>query len=86
MDVDATSCLTDACTDFEQLHAQSFDLCRSQRRGQLQTKQVDHVVGETVEQQAEGIDYDSAVRTRAGSRREWPSLDRTASLADASVT
>ena len=41
VDVDATSRLTDACTDFEQLSAQSFDLSGSQRHGQLQTKQVD---------------------------------------------
>ena len=55
MDVDATSRLTDACTDFEQLSAQSFDLCGSQRHGQLQTKQIDEVVGETVKQQPKGI-------------------------------
>ena len=55
MDVDPTSCLTDACTDFEQLSAQSFDLSGSQRHGQLQTKQIDEVVGETVKQQPKGI-------------------------------
>jgi hypothetical protein len=55
VDVDATSRLTDACTDFEQLSAQSFDLSGSQRHGQLQTKQIDEVVGETVKQQPKGI-------------------------------
>ena len=55
VDTDATSRLADACTYFEQLRAQGFDLCRSQRGRQLQTKQVDQVVSETVPQEPKGI-------------------------------
>src|SRR5882724_4580807 len=52
---DATSCFADTRTDLEQLRAQGFDLCGAHRQRQLQAKQVDEVVGETVEQQAERI-------------------------------
>ena len=63
----ATSGLTDACTDFEQLRAQSFDLGRSQGRRQLQAKKVDEVVGETVEQQPEGIGPEAMTAQSVGS-------------------
>src|SRR5882724_11208804 len=52
---DATSCFADTRTDLEQLRAQGFDLCGAHRQRQLQAKQVDEVVGETVQQQAENI-------------------------------
>src|SRR5258707_808493 len=55
MNADATSCFAGARTNLEQLNAQRFDLCGAQRRRKLQAKQVDEVVGETVQQQAESI-------------------------------
>ena len=50
MNANATSCFADARPDFEQLNTQRFDLCGAHRQRELQTKQVDEVVGETVEQ------------------------------------
>ena len=64
VNTDATSCFADARPDLEQPNAQRFDLCGAQRRRQLQTKQVDEVVGETVQQQAESIGSE-AVTTQA---------------------
>src|SRR6202795_1565621 len=55
VNADATSCIADARTNLEQLNAQRFDLCGTQRQRKLQAKQVDEVVGETVQQQAESI-------------------------------
>src|ERR1700684_3612542 len=55
MNADATSGFADARSDLEQLNAQRFDLCGAHRQRKLQAKQVDEVVGETVQQQAERI-------------------------------
>jgi len=55
VNADATSSFADTRTDLEQLRAQGFDLCGAHRQRQLPAKQVDEVVGETVEQQAERI-------------------------------
>ena len=50
VDADTASCFADARPDLEQLDAQRFNLCGAHRQRQLQAKQVDEVVGETVEQ------------------------------------
>jgi hypothetical protein len=50
VNTDATGCFADARPDLEQLNAQRFDLCGAHRRRELQAKQVDEVVGETVQQ------------------------------------
>src|ERR1700684_765188 len=55
MNADATSGFADARSDLEQLNAQRFDLCGAHRQRKLQAKQVDEVVGENVQQQAERI-------------------------------
>jgi hypothetical protein len=68
VNADTTSCFADARTDLEQLSAQSFDLFRLQRRGQLQTKRVDEVVGETVEQQPEGISSEVVAAESVGGK------------------
>ena len=39
VDADAAGRLANASAEFEQLGAQSFDLCRAQRRGQVQAKE-----------------------------------------------
>ena len=55
MEANAAGGVADASTDFEELGAQSFDLRRAPRLGQMQAKQIDQIVSEAVEQQAEGI-------------------------------
>ena len=56
MNPDAARGLTDASADFEEPGAQSFDLYRAPRLRQLQkTKQIDQIVGEGMQQQAEGV-------------------------------
>src|SRR5215469_2712037 len=56
MNPDAARRLTNASSDFEEPGAQSFDLYRAPRFRQLQkTKLIDQVVGEGMQQQAEGI-------------------------------
>ena len=54
VETDATGGLAYAGADFEELGAQSFDLRRAPGLRQLQTEQVDQVVGRPVQQQAEG--------------------------------
>ena len=44
-----------AGADFEELGAEGFDLGRTPGLGQLQAEEVDQVVGEAVQQQAEGV-------------------------------
>ena len=56
MNPDAARGLTDASADFEEPGAQRFDLDRAPRLRQLQqTKQIDQIVGEGMQQQAEGV-------------------------------
>src|SRR6267378_2907474 len=56
MNPDAAHSLTNASADFEEPGAQSFDLYRAPRLRQLQkTKQIDQIVGEGMQQQAEGV-------------------------------
>lgn len=56
MDADAAPGLAHTGTGFEEACTQSLDLRRAPRlREQQQTKQVDQVVGEAVQQQTEGI-------------------------------
>src|SRR5690348_12077548 len=56
VDADRARGLADAGADFEQAGAQRFDLRRTPLRRELeQAKQVDEVVGEAVQEQAESI-------------------------------
>ena len=55
VDADTASGLANPCANFEQLGAQSFDLCRTPRLGQMMAEEVDQVVGCAVQKQAEGI-------------------------------
>jgi len=55
METDAAGGVADASADFEELAAQSFDLDRAPRLGQLQTKEVDQVVRGGVQEQAESV-------------------------------
>jgi hypothetical protein len=47
--------VADASTDFEELGTQSFDLRRAPRLEQMQAKQIDQMVSQGVEHQAEGV-------------------------------
>jgi len=55
VDADATGSLAHAGAEFEQACAQSFDLRRTPGLREVKTKQVDQVVGEAVQEQAEGV-------------------------------
>jgi hypothetical protein len=81
VNADATSCLTDAGTDFEQLNAQGFDLCRAHRRRQSQAKEVDQVIGETVEQQAERIGAETMAAQTVSSKAIFKLLNTVLTLA-----
>ncbi|MFZ0863905.1 MAG: hypothetical protein WAN18_24795 [Candidatus Sulfotelmatobacter sp.] len=52
---EAAGGLADASAEFEQAGAQSFDLRRAPRLGQMLAEQVDQIVGEAVQQQAKGV-------------------------------
>ena len=55
MEADAASGVADASADFEELGAKSFDLRLAPGLRQMQAKQIDQIVGEAVQQQAEGV-------------------------------
>jgi hypothetical protein len=81
MEADAGGGVADASTDFEELGAQSFDLRRAPRLGQMPAKQVDQVVGEAVEQQAEGIGQKAMAAQAVGSEAVFEFLDAVLALA-----
>src|SRR5260370_6190395 len=54
VNANAASRLTNAGADFEELGAQSFDLCRTPRLRQLLTEEVDHLVAGALPQQPQG--------------------------------
>jgi hypothetical protein len=58
--------LANASADFEELGAQRFDLGRAPGLGQLQSEQVDQVIGEAVQQQAEGVGQEAVTAQAVG--------------------
>lgn len=81
MEANAAGGRADASTDFEELGAQSFDLRRAPRLGQMQAKQIDQIVGEAVEQQAEGIGPKAMAAQAVGAEAVFEFLDAVLALA-----
>ena len=81
MDADAAGGLANAGADFEQACAQGFDLGRAPRLRQLQTKQVDQVVGEAVQEQAEGVGQKAVTAQAVGAKAVLELLDAVLALA-----
>ena len=72
----------DAGADFEQAGAQGFDWRRTPLRRELeQTKQVDEVVGEAVQEQAEGIGQKAVAAQAVGAEAVLEFLDAVLALA-----
>src|SRR6266568_6505377 len=67
--------LTNAGADFEELGAQSFDLCRTPRLRQLLTEEVDQVVGGGMQQQAEGVGQETVATQAVGAKAILELLD-----------
>ena len=61
-----TGGLANASADFEELGAQGFDLGRAPGLGQVQAEQVDQVVSEAVQQQAEGVGQEAVTAQAVG--------------------
>src|ERR1700745_3188395 len=70
-----------ADTDFEGLGAQSFDLRRAPRLGQMQAKQIDQIVGKAVEQQAEGVGQKAMAAQAVGAEAVFEFLNAVLALA-----
>jgi hypothetical protein len=81
MEADAAGGVADASTDFEELGAQSFDLRRAPRLAQMQAKQIDQIVGEAVEQQAEGIGQKAMAAQAVGAEAVFEFLNAVLALA-----
>ena len=72
MDVDTARGLADASTDFEQLSAQSFDLCRAPGlEATAHAEQVDQVVGGPVQQRAEGVGQEAVTAQPVGTGKPF---------------
>src|SRR6202140_209335 len=73
--------LANAGADFEELGAQRFDLGRAPGLGQLQAEQVDQVVGEAVQEQAEGVGQEAVTAQAVGAETILELLDAVLTLA-----
>ena len=81
MKANTASGLANASADFEQLSAQRFDLGRAPGLGQLQAEQVDQVVGEAVQQKAEGVGQEAVTAQAVGAETVLELLDAVLTLA-----
>ena len=81
MEADAAGGAADASADFEELGAESFDLGGAPRLGQLQTKEVDQVVGGGVQEQAEGVGQKAVTAQAVGAKAVLELLDAVLALA-----
>src|ERR1700693_278934 len=73
--------LANASSDFKELGAQRFDLGRTPGLGQLQAEEVDQVVGEAVQQQAEGVGQEAVTAQAVGAETVLELLDAVLTLA-----
>jgi len=80
MEADAAGGVADASADFEELGAQSFDLGRAPRLGQMPAKQVDQVIGEAIQQQAEGVGQKAMAAQAVGAKTVFEFLDAVLAL------
>ena len=70
-----------ASADFEELGAEGFDLGRAPGLGQLQAEQVDQVVSEAVQEQAEGVGQEAVTAQAVGAEAVLELLDAVLTLA-----
>ena len=73
--------LAHASADFEELGAEGFDLGRAPGLGQLQAEPVDQVVGEAVQEQAEGVGQEAVTAQAVGAEAVFELLDAVLTLA-----
>ncbi len=81
MNVKAARGLADARADFEQTSAQGFDLGRAPGLRQLQTEQVDQVVGGGVQEETEGVGQEAVTAEAVGAEAVLELLDTVLALA-----
>ena len=81
MDADRAGGLAHAGPEFEQACTQSFDLRRAPGLRQLKAKQVDQVVGEAVQEQAEGVGQEAVTAQPVGAEAVFELLDTVLALA-----
>ena len=82
MNADAAGGLAHASADFEQSGAQRFDLRRAPGLRKLQqAKQVDQVVGEAMQEQAEGVGQEAVTAQAVGAKAVLELLDAVLALA-----
>ena len=81
VNAEATGSLANAGAEFEQAGAQSFDLRRAPGLRQMPAKQVDQVVGEAVQQQAEGVGQKAMAAQAVGAKTVFEFLDAVLALA-----
>ena len=81
MEADAAGGVADASPDFEELGAQRFDLRRAPRLRQVLAKQVDQIVGEAIQQQAEGVGQKAMAAQAVGAKTVLEFLDAVLALA-----
>src|SRR5713226_7065646 len=72
--------VANAGADFEELCAQGFDLGRTPRERQLQTKEVDQVVSGGVQEQAEGVGQEAVTAQAVGAEAVFELLDAILAL------
>jgi len=73
--------LANASADFKELGAQRFDLGRAPGLGQLQAEQVDQVVGQAVQEQAEGVGQEAVTAQAVGAETVLELLNAVLTLA-----
>ena len=72
--------VANASADLEELCAQGFDLGRTPRERQLQTKEVDQVVSGGVQEQAEGVGQKTVTASAIGAKTVFELLDAILAL------
>ena len=81
VDANAAGRLANPGAEFEQLVPQSLDLRRAPRLRELQTKQVHQVVGEAVQEQAEGVGQKTVATQAVRAKSVLELLDAVLALA-----
>ena len=81
VDANAAGGLAHAGTEFEQPCAQGLDLRRAPRLGQLEAEQVDQVVGDPVQEQAESVGQEAVAAQAVGAEAILELLDAVLALA-----
>jgi len=81
VEANAAGGLADTGADFKELGAESFNLGRAPRLRQLQTEEVNQVVGSPVQEQAEGVGQEAVTAQAVGAEAVLELLDAVLALA-----